>query len=182
MLHSVDLLIGADGSHSVVRGAVGVAFEPQDTLVLPGSARDGVAPEEQQKHSLRLDALEQTTLIAKFLQVQQLQPIEISSQIAIILFEPLNHRRFRNRHPQSNLSSAQNSLQQRVAATAETPRCCSAHRRVWWMSDHGKKLAAGSLIHSTQVTGVAIWYLHVSVDRRHSLDANENCCVCRSGD
>lgn len=74
MMHSVDLLIGADGSHSVVREAVGVAFEPQDTLVLPGSAQGGVAPEAQQRHSLRLDALEQTTLIAKFLQVQQLHP------------------------------------------------------------------------------------------------------------
>ena len=72
MLHKVDLLIGADGSHSVVRGAVGVDFEPQDTLVLPESAREGraVAEEAQQRHSLRLDALSQTTLIAKFLQVQ----------------------------------------------------------------------------------------------------------------
>jgi hypothetical protein len=74
MLHSVDLLIGADGSHSAVRGAVGVTFEPQDTLVLPGSAQDSIAPEAQQRHSLRLDVLEQTTLIAKFLQVQQQPP------------------------------------------------------------------------------------------------------------
>ena len=60
MLHSVDLLIGADGSHSTVRGAVGVAFQPQDTLVLPRTAQDGIMPEAQQQHSLRLDALEQT--------------------------------------------------------------------------------------------------------------------------
>lgn len=73
ILHSVDLLVGADGSHSVVRDAVGVAFEPQDTLILPETARDGssdIVGQAQRRRNLRLDVLEQTTLIAKFLQVQ----------------------------------------------------------------------------------------------------------------
>ena len=72
MLHSVDLLIGADGSHSMVRDAVGVAFEPQDTLVLPETARAGhnaATGEASRRYSMRFDVLEQTTLIAKFSQV-----------------------------------------------------------------------------------------------------------------
>ena len=72
MLHSVDLLIGADGSRSVVRDSVGVAFEPQDTLLLPDSAQGSTgaaAGQPKRQRTLRLDTLEQTTIIAKFSQV-----------------------------------------------------------------------------------------------------------------
>ena len=67
-VHGVDLLIGADGSKSAVRSAAGVEFEPQDTLMLPDHQSNNVAG--GQRRSLRLDGLEQTTLIAKFAQIE----------------------------------------------------------------------------------------------------------------
>lgn len=69
-VHGVDLLIGADGSKSVVRCVAGVEFEPQDALMLPEHRSASNNAAAGQRRSLRLDGLEQTTLIAKFAQIE----------------------------------------------------------------------------------------------------------------